>query len=163
MKGLFKFLFGLFIFLIITVVVPIGILYYQVSDSRDLAPVELYADDITVQSQISKMMARALESEEDEIYLAFSEEELNLLLFAVIRESVNPDYYKTTSEADTVIQSMDIPTEVPLVGGKKAVLKHAYAKINGNEVSVYMTARALGIKTSLNFGLSITESEGVFK
>ncbi|HPN61486.1 MAG TPA: hypothetical protein PLO88_05085, partial [Bacilli bacterium] len=107
MKGLFKFLFGLFIFLIITVVVPIGILYYQVSDSRDLAPVELYADDITVQSQISKMMARALESEEDEIYLAFSEEELNLLLFAVIRESVNPDYYKTTSEADTVIQSMD--------------------------------------------------------
>ncbi|HPN61268.1 MAG TPA: hypothetical protein PLO88_03935, partial [Bacilli bacterium] len=38
-----------------------------------------------------------------------------------------------------------------------------YAKINGNEVSVYMTARALGIKTSLNFGLSITESEGVFK
>ncbi|MDD3106829.1 MAG: hypothetical protein PHP65_03380, partial [Bacilli bacterium] len=163
MKGFFKFLFGIFIFLVITVVVPVGILYYQISDARDEAPVDLYTDDITMQSQLAKMMARALESEEDVIYLGFNEEDLNLLLFAAIRENYNPNYYKTTSATDTVIQEMPIPAEVPVVGGKVATLRHAYAKIIGNQVSIYVTAEALGIKTSINFGLTITEDQGVYK
>ncbi|MGD9604675.1 MAG: hypothetical protein AB7V00_00800 [Bacilli bacterium] len=163
MKGLLKFIFGIVIFLVITVVVPVGIVYYQISDSRDEAPVDLYTDDITLQSQMSKMMARALESEEDEIYLAFNEEEINLLLFAIIRENFNENYYKTTSAEDQIIKSFIIPSEIPVVGGKEATLRHAYAQIVGNEISVFITAEALGIKSSLNFGLTITESEGIYK
>ncbi|MGD9887063.1 MAG: hypothetical protein AB7T03_03775 [Bacilli bacterium] len=162
MKGFFKLIFGILIFLIIIVAVPVGIVYYQISDSRDEAPVELYTDDITMQSQISKMMARALESDQDEIYLAFNEEEINLLLFAAIRENFNENYYKTTSEADQTIKAMVLPDNIPVLGGKQAVLKHAYAKIEGNEVSVFVTADAFGIKSSINFGLTITENEGVF-
>ena len=162
MKGLLKFLFGLLVFLLITVVIPVGFLYYKVSDNRDLAPTELYTEDVSVQSLLTQMMADALESTDDKIYFGMNEEELDLLLLAMIREQFNPTYYKTENEEDQYIQKMVIPEGMWILSGKEVILRHAYATISGTEISVYVTAEALGIKTSLNFGLSITEAEGAY-
>lgn len=49
MKTILKVIIRLLIVLVLLIVIPIGTLYFMISDSKDEAPTELYAENITLQ------------------------------------------------------------------------------------------------------------------
>lgn len=120
MKTILKVIIRLLIVLVLLIVIPIGTLYFMISDSKDEAPTELYAENITLQGEIDSLFSRFLVNREGAFYLTFSEEELDKLAFAFIR-SINSSYYAGCgSDECKYIVSQEIPEEVPLISGKKS-------------------------------------------
>lgn len=165
MKKLFKFIFGLVLFVVLLIVVPLTILYFTISDKIDDAPVELYNESISLNSEVAKLIDRSLDTTDDNVYLALDEDTLDLILFAIIRESVNPNYYndECTTDSCKYIENIELPEDVPLLGGKKVLVKHAYSKISEKNINAYVTLDILGfIKSKLNIGFEFKEASGVY-
>ena len=136
MKKLFKFIFILLFIVIITIVVPLTVLYFTISDTSDDAPIELYNEGVTIDGEISNLLERFTVNNANRFYLSFSEDNLDLLIFAIIRNTINPEYYNNECTADSclAIQSMALPDDVFLVGGRKLLIKHAYSELKDNNV-----------------------------
>ena len=165
MKKLFKFIFGLVLFVVLLIVVPLTILYFTISDKTDDAPIELYNESISLNSEVAKLIDRSLDTTDDNVYLALDEDTLDLIFFAIIRENVNPDYYndECTTDSCKYIENMNLPDDVPLLGGKQILLKHVYSKISDKNLNVYVTLDILGfIKSNLNIGFEFKEASGVY-
>ncbi|NLD26929.1 MAG: hypothetical protein GX661_06175, partial [Acholeplasmataceae bacterium] len=164
MKRFFKSIFILIFVLILIVVIPIAILYFTISDATDNAPTTLYDDFITMEGEIDKLFERFSENKDNNFYLTFTEDNLDLLIFALIRNTINPNYYAgecTTDECKN-IETIAIPDDIFLIGGKKVLIKHAYTELKDNNVNVYLTLDAIGIKTNLNMGVEFTKEEGEY-
>ena len=161
MKKLFKFIFILLFIVIITIVVPLTVLYFTISDTSDDAPIELYNEGVTIDGEISNLLERFTVNNANRFYLSFSEDNLDLLIFAIIRNTINPEYYNNECTADSclAIQSMSLPDDVFLVGGRKLLIKHAYSELKDNNVYLYVTLDALGVKTKLSVGISFDETD----
>lgn len=163
MRKFLKFIFVLLIIIILLVVVPVGALYFLISDSNDQAPTEIYTETITMQGEVDSLFSRFLVNREGSFYLSFSEEELDRLAFAYIR-TINPDYYKSGCLSDEckVIASAEIPTDIPIIGGKKVNLRHAYTEIKEDNLNIYITVEAPYLKTKLNLGYKLEKENGTY-
>lgn len=162
MKTILKVIIRLLIVLVLLIVIPIGTLYFMISDSKDEAPTELYAENITLQGEIDSLFSRFLVNREGAFYLTFSEEELDKLAFAFIR-SINSSYYAGCgSDECKYIVSQEIPEEVPLISGKKVHLRHLYTEVGSDRLDVHLTASVPFLKTSLNIGFNFEKENGTY-
>jgi len=163
MRKFLKFIFVLLIIVILLVVVSVGTLYFLISDSKDEAPTEIYTDSITLESEVDSLFSRFLVNRGDSFYLSFSEEELDRLAFAFIR-TLNADYYKSSCTGDEckVIKSALIPVDIPIIGGKKVNLRHAYTEVNNDNLNIYITVEAPYLKTKLNLGYKLEKENGTY-
>ena len=125
MKKLFKFIFSLIFIIILLIGLPIGILYFMVADGTDDAPTSLYADSVVLDQEVADLFNRAL-ADNQSYDFTFSEDELNVLIFAIIRDALNKDYYKAGCDTDACknVQVIEIDDDIPVVGGRKVTLKH---------------------------------------
>jgi len=117
-----------------------------------------------MEGEIDKLFERFSENKDNNFYLTFTEDNLDLLIFALIRNTINPNYYAgecTTDECKN-IETIAIPDDIFLIGGKKVLIKHAYTELKDNNVNVYLTLDAIGIKTNLNMGVEFTKEEGEY-
>ena len=164
MKRLFKGILFFLLGIILLVGGTILFLYLKISDSTDLAPIELYNDSITIDQELENLFSKAL-SDNKNYDFTLSEDELNILIFAFIRESLNENYYDSgcTSDACQYVLTESLDSSIPIVGGKKIILKHIYAVYKENGLEVYATVDVLGVKTNLNFGFEIEEDDDNFK
>jgi hypothetical protein len=162
MKRLFKSLFIFIFILIIIVVVPLVILYFTVSDATDDAPTSLYDESVTFEGEINKLLERFSENKDNNFYLTFTEDNLDLLVFALIRNTINPNYYdgECTTDECKYIETVEVPADMFLIGGKKVLIKHAYTELKDNNVNLYLTLDAFGLKTNLNMGIEFTKNAG---
>ncbi|MCK9536691.1 MAG: hypothetical protein M0R05_03810 [Bacilli bacterium] len=163
MKRLIKTIFWFLFIIIIIIVAPILYLYITISDSTDEAPIDLYNETITFDQEVTNLLNQALS---DEKYYDFTltENQINTLIFAIVRDSINKNYYNTgcSSDACKYIQVSTIDESAPIIGGKKVTLKHIYTKMTDQEMTLYAPINALGFKTNLNLGFEIKEAEGVY-
>jgi len=164
MKKLMKFLFFFVLIIVLLVGGTIAILFFTISDKTDDAPTDLYDESINANGQLAKVIDHSL-SVTDEINLTLSEEDINLLIFSIIRESVNIDYYNNgcTTDSCKYIQTVELDSEFLIVGGKKVLVKNAYSSLKDNSLTFFITLDVLGVKTNLNFGFIMEETDGVYK
>ncbi|MDD4077904.1 MAG: hypothetical protein PHT03_08030, partial [Bacilli bacterium] len=105
MKRLIKTIFWFLFIIIIIIVAPILYLYITISDSTDEAPIDLYNETITFDQEVTNLLNQALS---DEKYYDFTltENQINTLIFAIVRDSINKNYYNAgcSSEACKYIQ-----------------------------------------------------------
>lgn len=163
MKKILKFIFALLIILILLVGIPVGLAFFFVSDAKDEAPTDLYTDSVNFQTEIDGLFSRFFVNREGAFYLTFSEEELDRLVFALIK-NINSDYYRGGCESDECryIQSVEIPAGVPLLGGQKVHLRHAYTEVGANTLNLRLTVIAPYLKTSLNMGVKFEKEDGTY-
>lgn len=166
MKRFLKFIFCLLIILILLIGIPVATLYFLVYDGNDEAPIELYNDEITMQSEVDGLFSRFLINRDGVFYLAFSEDDLNRLVLAIIRNG-KPEYYAEdcTSDICKNIASAEIPSEIPVIGGKEVQIRHAYTEVGTDNLNFYVTFNAPYIKTKLYLSLKFKKEDGnyIFK
>lgn len=160
MKKLFKFIFGLIGFVFLLGIIGIGLSIYGITNSKDEAPIDLYEDNVTINSELSEVLNATLDTMGTKYALdvVFTEEQLNKIIFGAIKEKINTSYNPAsgTTSSEKYIKSMDIPTEVAVVGGKSLAVKSAYAVIEDEVLRVYVTADGLGlIKSRIAFGFKL--------
>lgn len=160
MKKLFKFIFGLIGFVFFLGIIVIGLTIYGITNSKDETPLDLYEDNITINSELSEVLNTTLDTMGTKYALdvVFTEEQLNKIIYGAIKEKINTSYNPTsgTTSSEKYIKSMDIPREVKVVGGKSLAVKSAYAVIEDEILRVYVTADGLGlIKSRIAFGFKL--------
>lgn len=167
MKGLLKFLFGIIIFLVIVVGIPVGVSYYYLVDNVDDSPVELYADSITFETELTSLFDTALNlNGKSSLDLTFTEDQLNKLIFAMIRQNKPTFNPNAPDEEDKYMQVYDIGEILPSISflqGKKAYIKNIYAKIENDQLYAFVPMDLLGVKTRAKLAVSFTEDADSFK
>jgi hypothetical protein len=164
MKKLIKGLLIFIITIVLIVGIPLGILYFMVADSKDNAPTSLYQDSVVLDREIADLINHAL-SDNENYDFTLSEDDINILIFALIRDSLNKDYYNSGCDDEECknIKVITLEEGIPVIGGKKAYFKHLYAEISGKEMTFYATLDILGmIKTRLKLGFEVGEKDGVY-
>lgn len=164
MKGFFKLIFGIIIFLVITVGLPLGILYVSIQDSVDEAPTDLYAADVTLSGEMTNLLNRAFDLDgKDYLSLTFTEDEINRMIFASVRDSLNPDYLPSdtcTTDECKYIQVMAV--EVPVLGSIQASVNNIYVSLEDDLFALYITMDLAGIKTRAKLIASFSENDDYF-
>lgn len=164
MKGLFKFLFGIIIFLVITIGIPVGILYYSIVDNTDDTPKELYTADVTLEAQLTSLIDRAFDLEDkDYIDITFTEAEINKMIYAIIRDSTNSSYAPNSScTTDACRYIMTEEFTAPVLGDVKMHVKGIYATVKDDQLGIYVTMEAMGIKTRAKLEATFNETADAF-
>lgn len=165
MKTIFKILLGLIIFLIILVVVPIAFLYFSLVDKKDEAPVTLYNSNISLTQELTNAYSEAfLLDGKESIDLLFDEDDLNKVIFALVRENINPDFMPTENcNDDKCKYIMFEEFNLPVVGKKEAKVKNIYAQINDHQLGLYMTMEVMGLQTKAKLTTKFSENDEEFK
>jgi hypothetical protein len=165
MKFLLKLILGLLIFVILAVGIPLTILYFTISDSTDNAPTELYTEDITLDAELTKLMNEGFDLEnKDLIDFTFTEDEMNKIIFSVIRDSINKEFSpNSTNKTDANQNIMTTYIQVPVLGKKKVIVKNIYSEIENDELGLYVTMNLLGIKTRGKMIAKFSEDANNFK
>ncbi|MDD3999311.1 MAG: hypothetical protein PHX62_00245, partial [Bacilli bacterium] len=162
MKKLFKTIFILLIVLVLFVGGTLLTLYLVVSDNTDNAPTDLYTSEVSVEGEIDDLFSRFFVNHDDAFYLAFTEDDLNRLLFAFLKNA-NANYYSgCESDECQYFLTQEIPSSVPIIGGDKLYIKHAYAEITDNGLNFYLTLKTPYFNTNLNLGFDFEEEEGTY-
>ena len=151
------------IFLLVLILVVVGIVvgsvivvYANLENDTDDTPISLYTADASKQSIISSTLANGFDlSDKNYIDITLNEEELNILIFCIIREKINSKYLPIANSSDlddekNYVWKTTLDSSTPLVGGKGLVIKSVYAKIDGSQLKLFMPA-LVGNKVSCMF------------
>lgn len=165
MKTLLKLVLGIVIFLIIIIGVPLGILYYNISDSTDNTPLDVYGETITFESVLTNLFNENLDlTDKDSIDFTFSEDDLNRLIFGLIKENVNQNYAPQKANPTDAEAYIDYTTvTMPVLGDRKVLIKSAYAELNDNKLEIYLTLDLLGVKSRAKLILAFEEDVDNYK
>lgn len=163
MKKLLKFI----LFLIILVLVIVGGIIFAISDSTDETPVDKFDSTVSKEDLLSVLLKTSIENmaTDYDLDIKLSEDELNQLVYSFIKESLNEQYDPkngTTDEQKYIYSDFSVPENIPVIGGKKLIVKSAYAEIDGEYVSLNVPAEAFGFVKSrlrLTFKVSTTETK----
>lgn len=149
MKFLFKLIFGLLIFVLLVVGVPLIIVVVTLSDSTNDTPKELYNENITMESELTTLFDAGFDlGDKDYLELMFTEDNLNKIIFSAIRKDLNPDYLPSaTSTDDDVNHVKTVEMDLPVVGVKKVIIYSIYAELKDDKLALYMPMNIMGIKT----------------
>ena len=163
-KKLFKLVIGLVLIALLIVGAVVGLTLYAISDNTDEAPIDLYDTSATTDTIIAQRVAYGLDNMEEDynLDLVFDEDSLNILLFSMVRKYLNPDFNPKsgTTSKEIYAFSFEIPSDLPLVGGKALGAKSLYGKINGDNVTINITGDIAGkYKTRLFFTFSAETKE----
>ena len=163
-KKLFKLVIGLVLIALLIVGAVVGLTLYAISDNTDEAPIDLYDTSATTDTIIAQRVAYGLDNMEEDynLDLVFDEDSLNILLFSMVRKYLNPDFNPKsgTTSKEIYAFSFEIPSDLPLVGGKALGAKSLYGKINGENVTINITGDIAGkYKTRLFFTFSAETKE----
>lgn len=160
-----KLLKKLLIFLIVVLLIigiPIGIIYYSLSDSTDEAPIELYDPTLTTNEIIKPLIKETFDEMGDKyaLELGLTEDQLNQLIYALIKEKINVSYNPKSGNSDEELyinSNIVIPSgSVDFLSGKKVIIKHLYADYKDNNIYINLTVDALGLlKTKISIGFSL--------
>lgn len=163
-RKLFKLVIVLVLIALLIVGAVVGLTLYAISDNTDEAPIDLYDTSATTDTIIAQRLAYGLDNMEEDynLDLVFDEDSLNILLFSMVRKYQNPDYNPKsgTTSKEIYAFSIEIPSDLPLVGGKALGAKSLYGKINGENVTINITGDIAGkYKTRLFFTFSAETKE----
>lgn len=159
-----KLLKGLLVFLLVVVlfvvVVVVGVII-AISSNVD----EFDASKIDTNYQTNDILKENLNSALDNLGTEYAldvlldEKELNTLLYAVAKEQINKEYDPVNGETS---QQKYIFT-MPIVGGMELNVKHMYATIDDDTVTVNLTGEALGfIKTRVYFTFKVEATDAEY-
>lgn len=164
MKKLIKLLFGLIIALLLIIAIPTLIIYIMIKDSTDNTNYALYDSSITLESEFTKLFNKGFDLEnKDSLDLVLTQDEMNRLIFAFIRESLNEDYLpNATCNADTCNNIKTLYVNVPGIGEQKAVVKSIYAEIKNGELEISVPMRIFGVKTRARLSAKFEETKDSF-
>lgn len=160
-KFLLKFVFAI----LIIALVAIGTIFVLISDSTDNAPIDLFDSSITLDSELSNKINSSFNTMDESYSLDFdfSEDEINKIVYGVIKEKLNNNYNPknaTTDEEKYILEAVKLPSSIPVVGNKKVVIKNAYIEMSEKGLNFFVTANALGIiKTRVGFGFELKTEE----
>ena len=168
---LLKFLFILIFIILIIVGIPVGLVFYSLSDTTDAAPIELYEPTITTEEIITPLIKDTFANMGDNyaLELGLTEDDLNKLIYAIIKKSINTEYnpkYGTTDKELYINSDIVIPDNITLIGGKKVLIKHAYAEYIDGKIYLNLTADGLNLIQSrfiLGFSLTTNADEFILK
>ena len=122
---------------------------------------------MTVQESIASPLNDALSKMKDtySLTLSLSETDVNNIIYALIKEKINPDYNPksgTTDKETYVYSGLVLPDDVPIWGGRSIAVNSVYAKLDGDYLTLNATANAAGLVKSrfhVTLKLETTEKE----
>ena len=169
MKKLLKFLL---IFILVIILITGGIVigvYVSLGNDTDDTPIGLYKADADKSEVISTVLSEGFDLHtKNYIDITLNEEELNVLIFCIIREKLNENYLPVArdtadyTDSKNYIWASTLDSSVPLVGGKGIIIKSLYAKISDGQLKLYMPA-LIGKKAScIELYVSFEETEDAF-
>ena len=169
MKKLLKFLL---IFILVIILIAGGIVigvYVSLGNDTDDTPIGLYKADADKSEVISTVLSEGFDLHtKNYIDITLNEEELNVLIFCIIREKLNENYLPIArdtadyTDSKNYIWASTLDSSVPLVGGKGIIIKSLYAKISDGQLKLYMPA-LIGKKAScIELYVSFEESDDAF-
>lgn len=169
MKKLLKFLL---VFILIIILITGGIVigvYVSLGNDTDDTPIGLYKADADKSEVISTVLSEGFDLHSKKyIDITLNEEELNVLIFCIIREKINENYLPLAKESADYTDSKNyvwaatLGSSVPLVGGKGLIVKSLYAKIDEGQLKLFLPA-LIGKKAScIELYVSFEESDDAF-
>ena len=169
MKKILKFLL---IFILVIILITGGIVigvYVSLGNDTDDTPIGLYKADADKSEVISTVLSEGFDLHtKNYIDITLNEEELNVLIFCIIREKLNENYLPVArdtadyTDSKNYIWASTLESSVPLVGGKGIIVKSLYAKISDGQLKLYMPA-LIGKKAScIELYVSFEETEDAF-
>lgn len=164
MKTIFKILFGLIIFVVLLIGVPFAILYFSIHDNTDDTPLALYTESVTMETELNTLFDEGFDLEDKEyLNLTFTEDNLNKLIFAMVKDSMNSDYNPNKAGATDDNKYIDyMEFEVPVLGVQKVLIKSLYADISNDQLHLYMPMTLFGINTRAKMSLKFDETDELF-
>lgn len=157
-----KKLFGFIISLCLFVVVIVAIVVYIFTDNTSEMDVDKIDTTSSVESILSDEVKNGFSTMKDtySVDINFTEEELNNLLYCFVKSNLNPNYdpKNGTSDETKYVKEIAFPSEFPIIGGKKAVIKYLYAKVSGEDVTINMPFKCFGINMRIYFTFNVTET-----
>ena len=169
MKKILKFLL---VFILVIILITGGIVigvYVSLGNDTDDTPIGLYKADADKSEVISTVLSEGFDLHtKNYIDITLNEEELNVLIFCIIREKLNENYLPVArdtadyTDSKNYIWASTLESSVPLVGGKGIIVKSLYAKISDGQLKLYMPA-LIGKKAScIELYVSFEETEDAF-
>ena len=162
---LLKFLLKFILTIVIIVVIIVGALLIIISDKTDDVNYSYYENTPTTNEVLKPVVEDSFNNMGTNYALdfAFDEKTINQLLFSIIRSKINTEYDPlngTTDKQKYISSDYGVPEGVPIIGGKKALVKSCYAEFDDENLYLNVTASALGfIKTRVRIGLQITTND----
>lgn len=164
-KGIFKLIFGLLLTVIVLVGSVLAFVYFSIRDKTNEIPYELYSEDITFEDEVNNILFSSLDqfSENTELDVSFSEDNLNKLIFAIIRQ--NYPNYLPTDDCDEFSCQVIAGTKIdlPVIGKRAVAVKGAYGKFVYQDIRFYVILDLGSIPSTINLTLSFQENDGVYK
>lgn len=164
-KGIFKLIFGLLLTVIVLVGSVLAFVYFSIRDKTNEIPYELYSEDITFEDEVNNILFSSLDqfSENTELDVSFSEDNLNKLIFAIIRQ--NYPNYLPTDDCDEFSCQVIAGTKIdlPVIGKRAVAVKGAYGKFVNQDIRFYVILDLGSIPSTINLTLSFQENDGVYK
>ena len=169
MRKLLKFIL---IFILVIILIVGGIvagIYISLGNDTDDTPTAIYTAEADKKDVISTVLSEGFDlSSKNYIDITLNETQLNVLIFCIIREKLNANYLPLPkSEADytnsrNYVWASTLDKSIPLVGGKGIIIKSAYARIENEQLKLFMPA-LIGKKAScVEIYLSFEESDDAF-
>ena len=169
MRKLLKFIL---IFILVIILIVGGIvagIYISLGNDTDDTPTAIYTAEADKKDVISTVLSEGFDlSSKNYIDITLNETQLNVLIFCIIREKLNTNYLPLPkSEADytnsrNYVWASTLDKSIPLVGGKGIIIKSAYARIENEQLKLFMPA-LIGKKAScVEIYLSFEESADAF-
>lgn len=164
-KVIFKLIFGLLLTVIVLVGSVLAFVYFSIRDKTNEIPYELYSEDITFEDEVNNILFSSLDqfSENTELDVSFSEDNLNKLIFAIIRQ--NYPNYLPTDDCDEFSCQVIAGTKIdlPVIGKRAVAVKGAYGKFVNQDIRFYVILDLGSIPSTINLTLSFQENDGVYK
>lgn len=163
MKRLLKIIFSIILICILSIIGFFTYMYFAISTDMDNAPVDLYKDDVTLDNELVSLLDGAIDTsiDTDNLMLTLSEDEINKLIFGVIKDNVNSSYRKDDCEKDEClyIYQNKVNSSIPLIGNRNLTVKNAYVEMMDNSLSAFITLNLMGIKTNLKVKFSLNKTD----
>ena len=162
---LIKFLLKFILAIVIIVALIVTAVVIIISDKTDNVNTSYYEDTPTTNEVLKPVVKDSFDNMGTNYALDFSfdEESMNKLLYSIIKTKINTEYdpvHGTTDKQKYINSAFGVPDGVPLVGGKKVIIKSCYAEFDDENLYLNITASALGIiKSRLRIGLQITTTD----
>ena len=166
MKKFLKFILIFVLVIVLLVGATVGTVLIVLSDKTNEVEVDKY-EEMTVQESIASPLNEALSKMKDtySLTLSLSETDVNNIIYALIKEKINPDYNPksgTTDKETYVYSGLVLPDDVPIWGGRSIAVNSVYAKLDGDFLTLNATANAAGLVKSrfhVTLKLETTEKE----
>lgn len=158
-KKVLKLIIGLVATIILIVLGLVAFVYFSIRDKTNEIPYDLYQSEINFEDEVNNLLFYSLEnfSVINELNIALTEDDLNRLIFAIIRKQ-NPQYLPNDScnvFGCRVVVGEEI--DIPLLGKRDVAVKGAYGKFEGNDIRLYVVVDFAGVPSIANLTLNFQE------